>query len=246
MANFSYVQEASNQADPASATFPSPLTQGNLLVALAMERAGQSDPAANYTITGSDWTQRFAFAVLPSDTTYRSTLVCWTKVAGASEPQNVQVDDGTANAKALLLVEYAADTAGDWVFQASATNDSNTSSPTSLSTGTTGSVAAGDLLLIGLVGIKESAGGLYSGSTWTASAMTDDAYFNGGSYGRSLGMAHAKETSAGTKTSTASWGFNPTTALTGILVFSFGTPEPTYAPPPPRQRRFPLTRFFNF
>jgi hypothetical protein len=225
MANFSHVQSASNQGDPASATFASTPIEGNLLVAQASDRSGGS--AANFTISGSGWTQRVARTILQGDTTYRRTFVVWTKIAGANEPTNVQVDDGTSNTKALLISEFAADASGTWTFEAAVSNDNGaTADATSISSGTTSSIPAGDQLLIGCVGWKQ--GGQDDNFTWSwaNSNLTLNATLQAGANGRGHAVGHLKETAAGTKTTTASFtaGITSNNGLAAaLLVFTFSS-----------------------
>jgi hypothetical protein len=137
------VQSAAAHADPASATFPSTPTSGSLLVAFTGERGGTTE--ANFTITGTGWTKRIGHNSQLSDAFARKTTVVWTKVAGASEPTNVQVDNATANAKRLMLLEFSGSTS--WTFQASSSADTGAGSTSPLSTGNTPSTSGNQLII---------------------------------------------------------------------------------------------------
>lgn len=221
---FSFVRSAANQADPASATFGGTPTQGNLLIAIAMERSGTTE--ANHTISGTGWTKRIGRDVLLGDADARRSLSVWTKIAGASEATNVQVDDGTANTKALLIAEYAPDVAATFTFEAAASNDNGTTSTSNtIATGTTASVGAGNLLVLGIVALK--VGGIsqndMTAASWASDTLTNDALFGGGANGRSLAVGSATQTGAGTKASTATLTINTVVddyLTAGIVVFS--------------------------
>lgn len=218
------VQSAAAEGDPASATFGATPTAGDLLVALGMERSGTA--VANATISGSGWTQRIARNVQQSDSIYRRSMVVWTKVAGASEPTNVQYDDGTANTKKLLIQEFGFESGEDqWVFLEKAENDNGaTFGATALSTGTTASVSDTAFLVVGVLAVKVEINGsnLPSGISWTnglASTVTSP----GGSNGRGLGSGFLTTATGGTwdSTGTISGGNTSNNGLVaGILVFS--------------------------
>jgi hypothetical protein len=82
---------------PSSATLSATPNEGNLLVATAFARTGTSIGS----ISGTGWTVRVDRDTEFADLRYRRSLKIWTKIAGASEPTNVQVSD-TSN---LLVVE---------------------------------------------------------------------------------------------------------------------------------------------
>lgn len=141
-------QSASNASpgDPASATFGSTPISGNLLKVTATERSGTG--AAAFTISGSGWTKRIAHDNNLADSTLRKSMAVWTKVAGASEPTNIQVDNATANNKRILIEEFAFETGEDqWDFQAEESGDTGTgTNQTSVSSGTTAAVTGTEFL----------------------------------------------------------------------------------------------------
>ena len=207
MAFGDFVRAADNEADPASATFGGTPTAGNVLVAIAMERSGQTS-AGNFNITGTDWTQRIGRIIQSGDSTYRRTLIVWTKIAGSSEPTNVQVDDGTANTKQLLIAEF--DAGGLTLeYKDGASNDNGaTSNAEDVATGTTtGSTSGTNQLLIGVHGIKTS-GTWTSGyvTTWSSVTLTEreTAPASLGGNGRGLAVSSATSSATGTKASTSS------------------------------------------
>lgn len=217
------VQSASAApADPAVATFGATPTEGNLLVVLVGERSGTA--AGDFTISGTGWTQRIAREVQLLDVTYRRTMVAWTKVAGASEPTEITVDNGKATAKPIIIAEFSAGAGATWTLEAAVSNDNgNTDDDTSISTGTTSSIAAGQQLLIGLGLVKVDFQATAINDSWASStlAAVDDA--QGGSYGTTIFMGMAEESAAGTKASTLTISGADTLnsgLMAGLLVFS--------------------------
>jgi len=159
---------SSGEADPASATFASTPLETSLLVATSMERAGTGE--SSQTISGSGWTKRVSVDVLLGDADYRRSLSGWTKIAGASEPTNIQVDDGTLNSKQLLIEEYAGDAGETFTFLEAAENDNGgVADATNLATGTTASVSTQDLLVIGLLSVKVYSTSAPSPTSWSDS-----------------------------------------------------------------------------
>lgn len=236
------VQSASNQGDPASATFGSTPSNGNIIVVAAMERSGQAD-AANYTISGSGWTPHVGLIVLNADTTFRRSLRVWSKiVSGGSEPTNIQVDDGTANTKGLLIAEY--DAAGQTVTFDTGTagsSNTNTSNATSLATGSTSSVSAGDLFIVGIAAIKDSGGSTDYAVTWSTLNLDPDAIVQSAN-GRVIAFGSLPQIgdAGGTKASTftADAGSDSNSGLmAALLVFRVGTPAPPPDPEPPHALR---------
>lgn len=222
---FSYVQDAVASGDPASATFSTTPVEGNLLIAVGQERSGGS--AASFTITGSGWTKTIARTIQQANATYRRTLVVWWKVAGASEPTNIQIDDGTSNTKYLLIQEIGTDTDVTWALETSVSNDNGTTAgATSLGTGTTGSAPSGNLLLVGVGGLKYSnAGGTTPPASFSSTALTVDAYSNSGGFvmWTALGWTQI-DPGSGTYSSTVSWGSAPgNNGLSAALLVFSGT-----------------------
>lgn len=221
---FTAVQsKASASADPAAVTLDSTPVEGNLLVAVMMERSGTT--SANSTISGTGWEKRIARDVSLGDTTYRRSLSVWTKTAGASEPTSISVDDGTANVKRLLVLEVSAGGAEvTWTFEDAASNDNgNTTNATSIATGTTGSIAAGNLLQLGILAVKVATGGTEYTITWASDTLTTVAEADTTtSHERAMFIGMAQQSDAGTRASTASVSTSAGNVglLAGILVFS--------------------------
>ncbi|KKR48095.1 MAG: hypothetical protein UT84_C0050G0001, partial [Candidatus Curtissbacteria bacterium GW2011_GWA1_40_16] len=208
-------QSASNTGDPASATFASTPTSGNLLVATAFERSGTTE--ANFTISGTGWTKRVGRDTELGDSNARRTLVIWTKTAGASEPTNIQVDNGTSNSKALVIQEFEAN-GGTWTFEAKADNDSGTGSTSPLSSGTTSSIGAGNLIVV-TAGAWRNQTGDPGSIAWTNS-VADTVEILGGTNGLTINSGFKVETTSGTKESEVSWTGTGHEASAAILVFS--------------------------
>lgn len=214
---FSRVQSAAAASDPASATFGATPTEGNLLVAIVAERSGTTE--ANFTISGSGWTKRIGHDAEIADPNARRTMVVWTKVAGASEPTSVQVDNGTSSTKRLLILEFASDEAVTWTHEASASNDSGTGSTSPLSSGTTGSVSAGDLLVIASAIWRHESSTTPGSIAWTNS-LSNGTSTSGATNELTIHSAFKQDAASGTKESEVSWTGAGMEAVAGILVFS--------------------------
>jgi hypothetical protein len=212
----SRVQSAIAVGDPASATFGTTPVEGNLLVAIAGDRSGGTE--ANYTITGSGWTKRLVRDVLITDANARRTLVVWTKVAGASEPTNVQVDDGTANSKYLIIQELQASVAGTWTFATSVGNDTGTGSTSPLSTGTTSSVSGVTSQIA--VAILRNDSPAVSGLAWD-NGFGSQVERLGNAFELAIATAIKSEELDGTKTTSVSWTGAGAEATAGLVVFNF-------------------------
>ena len=208
-----------------TATLGSAPTEGNLLMTFCMERSG-GDPA-DFDISGAGWTKRFTQEIDISDLTYRQSMAVWTKVAVSSEPSGVQIT-GASGDVAVMFVEYEAGENVTWTFESSADNNGGKiTDVTTISTGTTGSVSAGDLLVICVAGIKENY--ISSVQAWGFDvAGIDDCYDDNGSdiYGRILATAFRQASASGTytdDTSQISGTLSNRSQMAGILIFSAAT-----------------------
>lgn len=219
--DFTMARSAIANSDPATATLSASPTPGSLLVVVAMERSGTT--SANHTITGSGWTKRVARNVLLTDSTYRRSLTIWTKVAGQNEPASITVDDGTANAKRVIFAEFKTNIPATWKYETSAANDNGAvSSARTLFTGSTPSVAAGKLLVLGALAIKP-ANAYDHAVTWTNGLTTVVEADASIMYDRALFLAMGTQTAGGTKSSTATLtptNSNNTGLISALLVFS--------------------------
>lgn len=198
-------------------------TSGNLIVVLVSERSGNSD----WTVSsGSNWTQMFDDATEIADGTYRRTVAAFAKVSEGDETSvGLQVNGGTSSVKYALFMEFSPTATKTFDAVANRTVVSNdngqTSDATSLSTGTTGSIATTDQLLIGLVVAKVDSdqtwgNGSYSSINLTHAASIYLDSFSG--FGMFLSGGFADDTSTGTKASTASVGSNSNVGLNAALI----------------------------
>jgi hypothetical protein len=222
---FSRVQSATAVGNPtASATFGSTPTAGNLLVAMSVHRKDMSSAS----ISGTGWTQHVFRTTELTNSSYRRGLSIWAKVAGASEPTNIQSTwsgGGSDKTNKIIIQEFSAGAAGaTWTFQNKADNDNGTTSnATSLSTGTTGSVSDGNLLLITALLVRDTSTAIGSVS-WTNS-VGSNLQSSGDAGSHPTGASgFGTHTSGGTKSSTASWSGNNSGASAAILVFSATAP----------------------
>lgn len=221
MATFSRAQTAEADGLDPTATFASTPTDGNLLVAIAFSRSGTA--SANHTISGSGWTKRIARDTELANASFRRSLSVWSKVAGAAEPTGIQVTGDTVR---LVTQEFSTDVSVTWTFEQKADNDNGTTNDaTSIATGTTASVGAGDLLLVGVLGERVGAILATIGVSWASENLTNN--FSSGEEdtndgGRHIATAWLQQTTGGTKASTAtlSGGTQNTGLSAGIVVFS--------------------------
>jgi hypothetical protein len=217
--SFSHVQDAgAENTDPATVTLGVAPTDGNLLIAGVMERSGGS--GADFTITGSGWTKQESLTVEQANSTYRRSAAVWTKIAGASESATITIDDGTANSKTAFVAEYSHGSGtATWTFEDSVSNDNGaTADATSLSTGTTASIGAGDLLEVGILFHKTGSFNSAISTTWSNS-LTERNLYGQGSGGRYVFFAdYLLDTGSGTKTSTASLSTGENNGLMAALV----------------------------
>jgi hypothetical protein len=227
--------------DPARVTLAQTPAQGNLLIAAGFARSGSiphsigTGPADQQNVsvgqtTSTGWTKRLEANHFPGEVVGRRALVVWTKVAGPNEPLSVQVSGTTQ----MLLVQELTGGAA-WQFLAAASHDGGAPNGafTATGSGQTASVAAGDLLLVGLVGVRRATdwGNGQPPSNLTFSGLTSPVSgLLGGDQGRYVATGFGLETSGGAKQTTAVWSGSGNSGASGaILVFSLAAPEP--APP---------------
>lgn len=219
--------------DPCSITLSSGSIEGNVQIAVGMERSGGNGD--NFTITGSGWTKRESVTI--TDTTTRRSMAVWTRVVGASESTTITIDDGTANSKTAFVHEYQHGSGtATWTFEDSVSNDNGTTQDaTSISTGTTASISAGDLLKVGILGYKKGNTSSSISSSWTNS-LTERAQY-GISEGEQRGLFvgdYLLDTSSGTKESTVTISSAETSnfgLLSALVVFSASeSGGPTFPP----------------
>lgn len=215
-----------NGSDPGSATFDATPVQGNLLVAIAMDRSGGSLASGTAVISGSGWTQQIGRDTLLADGDDRRSFCLFWKVAGASEPTTITIDNGTANNKAILLQEFESSTGQTYGFSEKADNDNGTTnSALSIATGTTASTSGDQLIVpvfIARIGdVNNSINGNVSFASGTSPVNTTD-----GINGRHITTAFFESSVTGTKSDTATIDLasDANTGLSaGIAVFSLTT-----------------------
>lgn len=222
---YAHVQSGTGEANPATSALT--VTAGNLLVVQALERSGTTE--ANFTISdtaGNTWTKRVGRDIVLGDSSFRRTYGVWTAVANGSGSTTVSVDNGTANVIRVLFSEFEAGAAVTWEFEAAASNDNGaTADAVTIATGTTASVAAGDLLLIGGFSLKKNSGAATTQvTTWATVNLVTVA--NSGppaANGRYLAIGMLQQSGAGTKASTCTFDADNPSNLglaASMLVFS--------------------------
>jgi hypothetical protein len=210
-------------------------TSGNLLLAIGYSRNVHSSAA----LDGTGWTQAFFNAVLQDNTSARRTMALWYKIAGASEPNTVQVTYSPSNpAVGLSLVELSTDAVGgfsNFVLADHAVNDSGTTTVTTLATGTTGSVSgSAEYLLVGMVSARNgnSSANVMGAATWASETLSDNRYVANTTNQMSFNTAFAVQATGGAKASTATWPTTSLLATSGIAVFGFGEASVAKSIPP--------------
>ena len=157
-------QDASNTgatSSPASATYPSTPTQGNLLVAVAVAAGGTTNEAS-MSITSAGWTKAVGGAISAS-----SGVQIWYKVAGAGESTTVTLTaSGSPTACRLAIYEYDG-FVGTPTLDKTAAGVADTG-VTSMSTGTTATTTAAAEALVAAIGINNTPAGI----SWTNSFAT--------------------------------------------------------------------------
>lgn len=207
-----------------TATFGATPIAGNLLVSIASSRSGTA--CASHTISGTGWTKHICRDTELGNATYRRSLSIWTKVAGASEPTSVQVSGDTVR---LVTQELEDSAARDWTFVAQASSDNGAvSNAATAATGTTVSVDAGDLVVIGIVAVKNSASTAITSVSWT-NGLGDNLTSDGGGFGRHISTAFDEQINTGEKSSVGTLnGANSNDGVGGgILVFELGATPPS-------------------
>ena len=213
---FSKVQEDSTtHQDPAGIVFPSTPIQGNLLVVIAGERSGGT--ATNFTISGSGWTRQIATTTEQSNGPRRRTFVVWWKVAGASEPTNVTVDDGTANNKRAYGYEYSHGTAATWAFESSGEDDTGIGSTSPIVTADTASTT-GEQLLVGAAGWRKESSTAIASIAFSGLSDVTSIVDGNNTYG--IASAWAASTTTGVKSTSVSWTNAGHEGNAGLLVFT--------------------------
>lgn len=204
-------------ADPGTATFGSALTAGNLLIAIGAERGGGSLASGTATISGSGWTQIVGRDTELANASFRRAFCAFWKIAGASEPTTVTIDNGTTNTKTVVLQEFNDSGGGTWDFSEKADNDNGTTNgATSIGTGTTASTSGTQLVVSVLMARADSAFDA-SAVTWaTAGSPIGHA---SASFHPAIATGFFETISAGTKTDTASVGSDNTGLSAGVMVF---------------------------
>ena len=206
-----------------TATFGTTPTSGNLLVAIAAERSGVGH--AGMSISGTGWTKRIGRDHDLSSSDYRRSMAVWTKVAGASEATAITITLG--NTARVVISEYEDSGGATWTFREKADNDNgSTASATTISSGTTASVAAGDLVEIAAWYCKKGATATTSTGSFTGSGDigNDVSYDTSTTYTRVLGTGFGTTTVGGAKSSTGTYAnssndTNNNGLMAGILVF---------------------------
>ena len=193
--------KSADGANP-TATFDSTPSEGNLIVAACFSRSGNS--TTTHSISGSGWTKRIARDTQLADSSYRRSISVWTKAAGASEATAIQISGDTVR---LVIQEFTAGESGaTWTFEDSVDNDNGaTANATTIATGTTDSIGAGDLLLIGIGGSKCGPDTSQQSFSWDNLGEAQS-FDTTDSYTRMVGVAFGQESASGTRTSTATLG----------------------------------------
>ncbi len=203
-------------ADPSSATFDNPVTQGNLVVAVLTGRSGEA--AAAHVISGTGWVTRIQRTVNQADLTYRRSMSLHTKVAGASQPQTITGAGGVGSSALLSIYEYALDPGEDqWTFLEAVSNDNGTTTNgDTISTGATSSLPGDKIFLLGVLGAKSTNYSNPPTVSWS-DGLSLDAQDAWGYQQMGHSVASATVVTGGVKSSTASYSPLTTTQNDGLM-----------------------------
>ncbi len=203
-------------ADPSSATFDNPVTQGNLVVAVLTGRSGEA--ATAHVISGTGWVPRIQRTVNQADLTYRRSMSLHTKVAGASQPQTITGAGGVGSSGLLSIYEYKLDTEEDqWTFLEAVSNDNGTTTNgDTISTGATSSLPGDKIFLLGVLGAKSTNYSNPPTVSWS-DGLSLDAQDAWGYQQMGHSVASATVATAGVKSSTASYSPLTTTQNDGLM-----------------------------
>jgi fibronectin type 3 domain-containing protein len=142
----------------ATANFGTTPQQGNLLVAYAFHR---TDVAQQPSMVSAGWTLRDTLHIAAGESTWRRGYAVWTKIAGASEPTQVQTYAGGSD-HALVIQEF---TGGSFTYlDFVSANNGSTSNGVFIETGNV-SVSGTNIFQVALFSIKET-GTVTAGVTW--------------------------------------------------------------------------------
>lgn len=195
-----------------SITFDSAPTQGNLLVVVySSDGGGAAGPNGGWTpVTGTD-------GVLSADFT---AVICWYKIAGASESSTISFTFASASNLAVTAYEYSGIAASSPVDKVA--GNSPGSSTGTCATGTTATTTQADELLIAGVGQTTAGGGtLRTIASWNNSFTAELHIASTGSpVNTSISVASRIVSATGTYSSTATFsGGNSNHPSAGIVTF---------------------------
>jgi hypothetical protein len=216
------IQSQTGTGNPtATVTFSPTPTQGNLLVAIAATRTGNSGATTASVVTGTGWIKAVENYYYTAGE--KRGLAIFYKIAGASEAASigVQWNNGGTDTN-LIIQEFSVNQGGTFTYDVSASGNSASSSVTSLATGTTAqSASANSFVVTGLMTRDNT-----SAESWSNS-VGNNQHWQGGTI--TINTGYKSDSVQGAKSSTASWTTaRPATA--GIVVFSItgGQQTPTY------------------
>lgn len=210
--------------DPATCAI-TPGAASSLLVAQCNERSGGTE--ANHAVTdslGNTWTKVVGHNQAFGDSNARQSVSLWTCPAGNTTARTVSFDDGTANGKRLSVAEYTTDSTGTWEFQAEVSADTGTGSTPPIATGSTSSVAAGDLLVIAWAAWRTNAPQAYDVTIGTGFSAVGDT--GAGTNGRQHATAWKKDTVGGTFSASVGWTGSGHEGSAGVLVMKLAPAGP--------------------
>jgi hypothetical protein len=187
--------------DPCSITFGAEPAQGNLMIAFLGERSGTgSGPMVH---SGDGWVKIIAHDAVLGDSTHRRSFAAWAKEAGASEPTDFTLDDGTSNNKYCAAETYEFEAGEDeWTFLQKASNDNGaTANERTLATGPTASVSGDKLFVVGVSVVKRIGTTNQYTSTWDTISLDTSVDSGITLHGMSLSTGYGNSDVDGTKES---------------------------------------------
>lgn len=217
----------------ATAVFDSTPVQGNLLIAIAITRTGNSDTTnaainnqyVNVDSTTSDGWTKIIQDYRYGDTNQRRGLAMWYKIADASEPTSVSARwDNGAGQTNLMIFEYSVNENNVFVYDTSASANSGNSDVDKQVTGTTATSASNNSFIV-MAGMTRDT---TSFSDWSDLPQNNLHYDVNSMV---LDSGWRQDSNSSTKSDEIDWSGTDRKSTAAIAVFTLstsGTQSPTY------------------
>lgn len=218
MPTFSRVQSQCNNNGTLVSLGSSP-TAGNLLVAVAGDRAGTSHTVLVVSDSEGGWTKAFGHDNELSDPLARCAMAVFYKTATGSSPTTINQSGGMS----LDVHEFAAGEAVTWVHETQASASTGTGSSPPLSIGPTGSASAGNLLTLGIGLWREDGSNDPTSIAFSSISIPNVISQSGGSNHITHALGLLQESASGTRSTSLSWSGSGFEGIGAILIFGAST-----------------------